>query len=235
MGIISTIHQDTELMLVILIGCTHQDKVCIKGDCINVEIADEIEEQTKGFMDRESLEENHGMLFVFKESKQYQFWMKDTLIPLDMIWINKEKHIVDITKNAQPCKEDPCENFSPIIPAKYVLEVNAGYSEKNNFKPGDKVLTPEQEAEVSKLLEESKAREAAEAQADAEAKDDEEKPGITMSLIDFENQSAERVAEVLSHRLSRWRSARTAPVRMPGWRWAPWVRGPSWWRRAPGR
>jgi uncharacterized protein len=66
--------------------------------------------------------------------------MKNTLIPLDIIWLDTEMKIVDITYNAQPCeKTERCKTYMPAQPVKHVLEVNAGFSEKNNLKIGDQL------------------------------------------------------------------------------------------------
>tara|TARA_B100002003_G_C14039075_1_gene500723 strand:+ start:627 stop:1016 length:390 start_codon:yes stop_codon:yes gene_type:complete len=123
-------------------GCSKNNLVFIdNGDEIlevNVEVADnEIERQT-GLMFRESLDENSGMLFLFDVSEQYAFWMKDTLIPLDVIYIDENFNIVDILY-AEPCKEDPCERFIPEEKAIYVLEVNGKFTEKNDISVGNKV------------------------------------------------------------------------------------------------
>lgn len=105
---------------------------------INVEIADDENERAKGLMLREKLNENDGMLFVFDEDSYQTFWMKSTLIPLDIIFIDENFGIIDI-KTAVPCKEDPCMLYKSSKPAKYALEVNAGFTAENNIKIGDKV------------------------------------------------------------------------------------------------
>lgn len=105
---------------------------------VNVEIADDNEKRMKGMMFRESLNENDGMFFVFEDESTLTFWMKDTLIPLDIIFINNNFEIVEI-KNAVPCKEDPCATYNSAKPAKYVLEVNYGFAAKNSIESGDKV------------------------------------------------------------------------------------------------
>jgi uncharacterized membrane protein (UPF0127 family) len=69
------------------------------------------------------------MLFVFETSDIYNFWMKNTLIPLDILRIDKRLRVVRIL-TAQPCKENPCTIYTPEIPAKYVLEINAGLANK---------------------------------------------------------------------------------------------------------
>ena len=106
---------------------------------INVEIADDNAEMEKGLMFREKLNENEGMLFVFGEEALHAFWMKNTLIPLDIIFIDENFDIIDI-KHAVPCKAEPCELYKPSKPAKYVLEVNEGFAEKNSIGVGDKII-----------------------------------------------------------------------------------------------
>ena len=84
-------------------------------------------------MFREYLDEKSGMLFIFPEDGEYGFWMKNTLIPLDMIWIDKDMKIIDI-QTAEPCTAEPCPSHTPSGDARYVLEVNANASEKFGFK-----------------------------------------------------------------------------------------------------
>jgi len=102
---------------------------------IRVEIADNLIKQTKGLMFRKSLPEKEGMLFVFNEEDYRSFWMMNMSIPIDMIWVNKEKRVVDITKNAQPCKIF-CPGYRPKEKVMYVLEVNANFSENHGVKIG---------------------------------------------------------------------------------------------------
>lgn len=111
--------------------------VCIKNNCFSVEIADDPSEREIGLMERDSLDEESGMLFVFEQEGVYKFWMKNTLIPLDMIWIDGNNKIVFIKENAEPCKTDMCETFGPNGKAKCVLEINGGLAEKMKLKIGD--------------------------------------------------------------------------------------------------
>ena len=104
-----------------------------------MELAKTEAEREKGLMNRTSLDSNKGMLFIFDKEDIYSFWMKNTLIPLDMIWINQNNKVVFISKNAQPCKTLICPVITPTVNAKYVLETNAGLSGKFGFKPGDAV------------------------------------------------------------------------------------------------
>jgi uncharacterized protein len=111
-------------------------KVCYQNNCFNVEIADTAKKQSLGLMNRTSLDKNRGMLFVFKEEGNYSFWMKDTLIPLDMIWINSDYEVVYLKNDVQPCKTDICQAVSPDESARYVLEVNSGTAQKIGIKIG---------------------------------------------------------------------------------------------------
>ena len=106
---------------------------------VYVEIADVPHERNQGLMFRESLEWNRGMLFVFEEERTLSFWMKNTLIPLDMLFIDADFRIIGIKENVPPCKEDPCPSYPSKQPAKYVLEVNSGFALKNNLEIGDMI------------------------------------------------------------------------------------------------
>ena len=130
------------LIVISLVGFHNNNKkdevkqVCINEMCFEVEVADDDEERQLGLMNRGSLEEDKGMLFVFEEKGVHSFWMKDTLIPLDMIWINENGEIVFIKENATPLSEE-------IISAKgegvYVLEVNGGSVERKGIEVGEGV------------------------------------------------------------------------------------------------
>ena len=114
-------------------------RVCFKENCFSVELALTPEERAYGLMFREHLNKDEGMLFVYEEERKYSFWMKNTVIPLDMIWINNDKEVVFIAKNVQPCRQDSCPVIYPDRKALYVLELNAGLSDDINLKVGDKM------------------------------------------------------------------------------------------------
>jgi len=116
-----------------------ENQACIKDRCFGVEIADTPGKRSWGLMYRENLAKDKGMLFIFETEGNYPFWMKNTLIPLDIIWINTESEIVFIAENAQPCKEDLCPNIDPKANTKYVLEINGGFSKEYGFKVGDEI------------------------------------------------------------------------------------------------
>ncbi len=104
---------------------------------MNAEVAESAESLEKGLSNRESLDEDHGMIFVMPIVDIYNFWMKDMKFPLDIIWIDENKTVVDIDFNVSP---DTYPNyFTPDSVVKYVFEVNAGIAEKNNIVVGTKL------------------------------------------------------------------------------------------------
>jgi uncharacterized membrane protein (UPF0127 family) len=108
----------------------------------SLEVADTAQTRQVGLMNRSKLDENGGMIFIFDGTGIYPFWMKDTLIPLDMIWLNDQKEIVHIKENAQPCSTTIgaiCSSIIPLKPALYVIELNGGEVEKLGLKTGDKI------------------------------------------------------------------------------------------------
>lgn len=117
-----------------IIGQT-STQLTIDNKVLNIEIARTPEEHARGLMFREELNENDGMLFIFDDEEIRYFWMKNTLIPLDIIFIDKNKRIINI-EHAIPCVSASCENYVSKDVAKYVLEVNGGFSEKNNLTIG---------------------------------------------------------------------------------------------------
>jgi uncharacterized membrane protein (UPF0127 family) len=109
---------------------------------VRVEIADTEAKRQRGLMFRERLGPDEGMIFLFDEPGFYPFWMKNTLIPLDMIWLDGQGRVVSIAGSVPPCKADPCPTFPPDpgTSALYVLEVQAGFARRHGVKVGD-VLT----------------------------------------------------------------------------------------------
>ena len=102
----------------------------------DIEFARDDYERETGLMYRKTMQDNQAMLFIFKDEQPRYFWMKNTYIPLDIIYINAGKQIVSIAKNAQPMNET---SLPSRLPAQYVLEINAGLSDDYALKKGDKV------------------------------------------------------------------------------------------------
>ncbi len=130
------------ILLIVLAANVEQnvDYVRINNHDIKVEIADSADERERGLMFRESLDEKTGMLFIFDDSGVINFWMKNTLINLDIIFIDENFRIINIARNALPCVEEPCTYYSSHeFPAKYVLEINGGEADKLGIKDGDEV------------------------------------------------------------------------------------------------
>lgn len=105
---------------------------------VQVEIADEEAEQQRGLMERTALAEEAGMLFVFRGERPLSFWMKDTLIPLSIAYIDGDGGIVDI-QDMQPLDES---SHPSAAPAQYALEVNQGFFEARGVQVGDEADLP---------------------------------------------------------------------------------------------
>jgi uncharacterized membrane protein (UPF0127 family) len=106
------------------------------GFAVNVELATDPETRAQGLMYRDRLAEDVGMLFFFPQTEVQSFWMKNTLIPLDMIWIDESRRIVHVKHDVPPCRSDPCPGYDPAVPARYVLELAAGVARKHALAPG---------------------------------------------------------------------------------------------------
>lgn len=102
----------------------------------DIEIADNDYEVQTGLMHRKSMQDDRAMLFIFPDSRMLSFYMKNTYIPLDIIYIDKDKHIVSIQEKSNPMDETPLPSQ---FPAQYVLEINAGLSKKLNLNVGDSI------------------------------------------------------------------------------------------------
>jgi hypothetical protein len=103
---------------------------------INIEIAETDFDRQLGLMKRKSMKEKQGMLFVFPDEEIKSFWMRNTFISLDMIFVNSKREIVTIHKNTSTLSD---QSYPSSKPALYVIEVLAGFTDKYNIKEGDKV------------------------------------------------------------------------------------------------
>lgn len=116
-----------------------QNQVCFGSHCFFVEIAKTPAEREKGLMNRSELDKDKGMFFIFDKEGIYPFWMENTLIPLDMIWIDINNKVVFIGSDIQPCKSLICPSVVPTGVARYVLEVNTGICKGISLKIGDQL------------------------------------------------------------------------------------------------
>lgn len=111
----------------------------LSGLEVAVEIAKRNAERMRGLMYRKELGDNAGMLFIFEEERALEFWMKNTCIPLDMIFISDKGIVVGIEENTPTLST---ATFGPSCPARFVLEVNAGWARKHGVRPGTRVDLP---------------------------------------------------------------------------------------------
>jgi hypothetical protein len=106
------------------------------GAVYRLELARTPEEQAQGLMFRESLPDRAGMLFLFDAAGDHHFWMKNTMIPLDMIWMDESGKVLYVSANTPPCKADPCPTYGPNAPARQVLEIAGGMAAKESVTVG---------------------------------------------------------------------------------------------------
>jgi uncharacterized membrane protein (UPF0127 family) len=110
------------------------------GVTVEVTMATNPFQWKEGLMNMDYLRENTGMLFIFEADDRHAFWMRNMSFAIDIIWIDSSLKVVDITREALPCREKLCPSYSSSVPAKYVLEVPAGFAKKNLIKIGSKVV-----------------------------------------------------------------------------------------------
>ena len=111
-------------------------KISFGKNDVFVEIFDDLQKRQNGLMMRDFLAKDRGALFVFEEMGYNSFWMKNTLIPLDMIWLDDQYKILDI-QTAAPCVTEVCDVYKSFDLSKYVIEVNAGFAVDNDVQIGD--------------------------------------------------------------------------------------------------
>jgi len=107
---------------------------------VEVEIADDTEEMARGLMGRTALAEDAGMLFVYPDERELSFWMKDTLIPLSIAFMDEEGRIVDL-QDMRPLDATP-PHYNSAEPARYALEVNKGFFDERGVEVGDRAKLP---------------------------------------------------------------------------------------------
>jgi len=110
------------------------------GWAVQIDLATSPEQQARGLMFVKDLPPDRGMLFLFDTDEQRPFWMKNCFISLDLVWLDESFVVVDITREAPPCKEDPCPNYSPSRPIRNVLELSAGVAGAHHLSVGDRLV-----------------------------------------------------------------------------------------------
>jgi hypothetical protein len=109
------------------------------GKTIIADLAKTEEERTRGLMFRNTLHDDQGMLFVFEQEGLYSFWMKNMNFAIDILWLDRQKRIVHLEPNVPPCKKEPCHTYTPLFPARYILEMKAGSIETRKLKMYDRI------------------------------------------------------------------------------------------------
>ena len=103
---------------------------------IDIEVSMTNAERAQGLMHRSNMLDTQGMLFIFEREEEQSFWMKNTIISLDILYVNKDKEIVTIYEHTTPFSENPIPSFKPAL---YVVEVNAGFCDAFGIKEGDRI------------------------------------------------------------------------------------------------
>jgi uncharacterized membrane protein (UPF0127 family) len=129
------------LALALLAACAAAEPaVELRGQVFTVDLAVTRGEQARGLMFREELPAEHGMLFIFPREDWRSFWMKNTRIPLDILYFDADLALVSMAENARPCVADPCPSYPSEAPARYVLELNAGTARALGVEKGDRLV-----------------------------------------------------------------------------------------------
>ncbi len=123
-------------------------QMIVGDETIDLEVARTAEEQSIGLMYREYLPGDRGMLFPFETERQAKFWMKNTKIPLDMIFV-REGEIRAIAENVPPCTTNPCPSYGPSDLVDQVIELSGGRAEELGLEVGDLVVINYPDREVS--------------------------------------------------------------------------------------
>ena len=118
------------------INIYNKEKVVVQ---VEVEVADTPEKRMRGLMFRKSLGQKEGMFFIFPQEGFKGFWMKNTYIPLDIIFINEDLTISSIVKDARPCKGNHCKTYQSEYPVKYTLEVNSRFVDQYGLIEGMRI------------------------------------------------------------------------------------------------
>jgi uncharacterized membrane protein (UPF0127 family) len=111
-------------------------RLLLAGHPVRAEVADDDAARSRGLMFRKSLPLDEGMLFVFDAELPLSFWMKNTLIPLDMLYFDRDGRLVSVQRDVPPCRTAYCPSFPGEAPARYVLELNAGRARQLDLPRG---------------------------------------------------------------------------------------------------
>lgn len=127
------------LLACLVSGCAgaSQPWVELGGQRYSVELAKDDAERARGLMFRDSMEQDHGMLFIHDAQEPQSYWMKNTKIPLDILYFDNDRKLVSQQRDVPPCSlGDACPPYPSDAPARYVLELNAGQAERLKLQDG---------------------------------------------------------------------------------------------------
>lgn len=113
--------------------------VGLHGHRFSTELATDEASREQGLMMRPKLAADHSMLFIFPDTQPRWFWMKNTLIPLDILYFDANRKLVSMQLDVPPCKADPCPSYPSDAPARYVLELAAGTARRIGVEHGDEL------------------------------------------------------------------------------------------------
>ncbi len=123
------------VLLLFILSCSYNTVTFDNEASFQIELAETIEERERGLMNREELDDERGMLFIFPDEQMRTFWMKNTKIALDIIFLDENMTVVNVFE-AEPCTIDPCQTYSAT--AKYVLEINKGLAKEKAISSGSR-------------------------------------------------------------------------------------------------
>lgn len=120
-------------------GTTSRPFVDFDGHRYFVDIADDDQSRARGLMFVDEMADNRGMFFIFRREAPRSFWMRNTRIPLDIIYLDRDLNVVSISEDTPPCRTRRCPSYPSEGPAQFVLELNAGQAAAIGLDPGDRV------------------------------------------------------------------------------------------------
>ena len=125
------------LVFLLVAGCGGGNWVELGGQRYSVEVADNDTERARGLMFRDAMDPGHGMLFVHDREEPQAYWMKNTRIPLDILYFDDARRLVSQQRDVPPCGlGNACPSYPSNAPARYVLELNAGQAARLGLEQG---------------------------------------------------------------------------------------------------